>query len=630
MGPSCACAGPEWSPTALRSLNAGMEGSSVRRRLEAELSAGLSAPLEGGLEEPQITAVLPDKVPDFHADGDDTVELQKRNVLALLEFLKVDSEELVVNVGSGVRPLTFDPPRKNPINLDRMDFAERAARKAGADYVSADLLKVVESVNPAHPEQLPGVLLFYRMGPFVEIHQGRNVSEFWQAAWRLIRPGGWILLVNPPEPEFPLPGLDRSYQQILSALGSSERPFEVRAVTPDGTLASALALALRKPAGGLEEASRKAEDSARPRRLVFDVRPGERHAVELTLRSKNGREILPVRVRVRKGRVEIAAPSEEDRLFVTHRERSLQPGAVFQYTLYKTRRALGKIRAGEAERWRPVKEKVYFFPVEIIDQLLAEETDLTRSPARWRAAAPYVFSDLGPNAQRIHRVELRYREISPPSSRQEEEDDPARRRTERAERFVRERAGRIPAKGLLWLDAEQARRLSGNGDSTGGVVIRLPSAPPPRLPAELVFAQPQISEAVPRSTRDSAGWILLQEDPIADKTGIRTVARSFYYAYAAFREARPDWRELVLVESHPELPLEWTLWREVFFAQENLPGSIHPRVVALTVEQAAALSPHLLAYLGRQGEGLPDILEFTLVEQVRDEQDNRYAVVTWA
>lgn len=209
-------------------------------------------PPAAGLEEPVM--VSPAQVPGFDVAGVDTPELQQGNVLALLEFLEVNTSGFVVNVGSGVRPLTFgDSPRRRPLNLDTQSFARPAADRIGAEYADADVIQIAGAVAPGRTETLPEILLFYRMVSFVDIYHGHNPQEFWQAAWKLVRPGGWILLVNPPFPEFPIRTLDHSYQQVLSSLAPGERPSEVRVVTPDGTLTNALAIAIRKPAVGLEE-----------------------------------------------------------------------------------------------------------------------------------------------------------------------------------------------------------------------------------------------------------------------------------------------------------------------------------------------------------------------------------------
>ncbi len=200
--------------------------------------------------------VLPAQVPGFDFSGADTPELQQRNVLSLLEFLGIDPTGFVVNVGSGVRPFVFGvSPRRAPLNLDTQSYAREAAERVGADYANADITQIAAAVQPGHVETLPEVLLFYRMGSFADIYHGPNPQEFWEAAWELVRPGGWILLVNPPSPEFSIPTLDHSYRQIFSSLPAEEKPSEVRIVSPDGTLANALAIALRKPAvgAGLEE-----------------------------------------------------------------------------------------------------------------------------------------------------------------------------------------------------------------------------------------------------------------------------------------------------------------------------------------------------------------------------------------
>ncbi len=155
---------------------------------------------------------------------------------------------------------------------------------------------------------------------------------------------------------------------------------------------------------GLEESLRPAADP-RPNRVVFEIYPSAGRAVKMSLPT--GEE---VQFRVRNGRVEIAPGADMAGGVVTYRDRSLQPGAVFAYTLSKTERALLKIQAGDIH-WRPVEERVYFFPLEMVNRLLVEETDLELSPERWRAQAPYVFSDLGRREDGAFLVELRYRDL---------------------------------------------------------------------------------------------------------------------------------------------------------------------------------------------------------------------------
>ncbi|MDO8730347.1 MAG: methyltransferase domain-containing protein [Candidatus Omnitrophota bacterium] len=214
----------------------------------------LSRLLAAGVEEVELTMVSPDQVPGFDFTGTDTPELQRENVQALLAFLGVDPQGLVVNVGSGVRPLIFgDSSRRKPLNLDTQPFARPAADRIGAEYADADVIQIAGAVQPSRTGTLPEVLLFYRMGSFVDIYHGHNPQEFWQAAWKLVPPGGWILLVNPPFPEFPIAALDYSYRQILSSLPVGEKPSEVRVVTLDGTLPNALTIAIRKSTAGVEE-----------------------------------------------------------------------------------------------------------------------------------------------------------------------------------------------------------------------------------------------------------------------------------------------------------------------------------------------------------------------------------------
>ncbi len=232
----------------LRPLFRGLNNTQFFAKLPSEVRAA-------GLEEnPEPTAVLPSQVTGFDFAGQDTPELQQSNVLALLEFLKVDANGLVVNVGSGVRPLTFgDSSRRKPLNLDTQPYARPAADRAGANYADADIIQIAGAASPGNTNALPDVLLFYRMGSFVDIYHGHNAQKFWQAAWKLVRPGGWILLMNPPNLEFPIQSLDYSYQQVLSSLVSGKKPSEVHVVSPDGTMANALAIAIRKPAAGQEE-----------------------------------------------------------------------------------------------------------------------------------------------------------------------------------------------------------------------------------------------------------------------------------------------------------------------------------------------------------------------------------------
>lgn len=195
----------------------------------------------------------------------------------------------------------------------------------------------------------------------------------------------------------------------LRGLDTSDAAFERAFTTLEETIR-------RAPAAGLEEGEM---DPNRPRRLVFDVHPGQSNAVQVTLRTDAGEEILPVQVRVQKGQVEIASLPSESRMFITLRRRSVEVGG-FHFTPYKVREILPLVRTGRSTRWRPIGDEVYFFPLELIDQLLAKETDPVESPTKWRAAAPYVFSGLGQNAQGVHRVELRYRAPSPAVSAESE------------------------------------------------------------------------------------------------------------------------------------------------------------------------------------------------------------------
>lgn len=157
------------------------------------------------------------------------------------------------------------------------------------------------------------------------------------------------------------------------------------------------------PSAGLEEGA-----DPRPNRIVFEISPGGNDPVEMALPT--GEE---VRFRVRKGRVEITPGASMASRFITYRHRSLQPGAVFGYTQGKTGNALRMIRSGDPY-WRPVGEVIYFFPIETVEKLRREETDLKTSPERWRKEAPYVFSDLGKREDGTFLVELRYREVPAP------------------------------------------------------------------------------------------------------------------------------------------------------------------------------------------------------------------------
>jgi len=196
------------------------------------------------------------------------------------------------------------------------------------------------------------------------------------------------------------------------------------------------------------------EALAMPHRLVFDVHPEQANAVTLTLQTEKGTDIVPIQVRVRKHRVEITPIPGDSRTFITYRKSSLQKGAVFEYTLFKTKKVLRLVRSGQVTRWRPVRETVYFFPMELVEWLMANETDPNRSPAIWRQKAFYVFSDLGQDEHGVHWVELRYRNPSSPPSQPARELNASSQVTEAATQPDVASLGRW-IDGLTWMDTGQ-------------------------------------------------------------------------------------------------------------------------------------------------------------------------------
>lgn len=218
----------------------------------ARLLLGMSGFIHLGFSAPPahpddavISFIQAADIAGFDSQGPDTPAQQQNNVLAVLKHLDVDPISTVWNVGSGIRPLVFPPPWTPPLNLDQEKFqGERPAEVAGAHFAPLNILHVAQFTENV-PSLRPYVLLLYRMAPFITIYNRGHETEFWQAAWKLILPGGWLLIMIPPWTEIHQDPIFDTYRQAWQAI-DPERPSEVRFLTVDGTMAGVLAVALRK------------------------------------------------------------------------------------------------------------------------------------------------------------------------------------------------------------------------------------------------------------------------------------------------------------------------------------------------------------------------------------------------
>ncbi len=181
--------------------------------------------------------------------------------------------------------------------------------------------------------------------------------------------------------------------QSSDALAWSKASYD----TASGHLAKAQeALRGTSAAAGLEE-----QDAARPLRVKFLVSPGQK--VEATLPTGESVQFYIKERGANRGRVVIPQPAQ----YITYRERSLQPGAVWRYTLYKTiHKILPLKRRGNQGYERRVDEGVYFFPVSLVEKLLERNAP----PEVWRAEAPYLFWQRSRNPDGSVEVEMHYRE----------------------------------------------------------------------------------------------------------------------------------------------------------------------------------------------------------------------------
>lgn len=236
----------------LQELNLDPPATAMGARGKGTGGGSANAPISAWSNEPRSVVTRTDAVPGFDADGPDTIDQQQANVLATLQWLNVEPSTRVLNVGSGIYPLTLPVPWPPPINIDQQGgFPQRAARARGALYASHNVLTLAEAQrdHPAPAEGLPGAVLLYRMGSFVELYHGQDSGRFWQAVWTMVRPGGWVLLMNPPQlPHGPqMPSVWQFYQEFRTALVETV-PAEVRLISPSDRAADALVVAVRKPA----------------------------------------------------------------------------------------------------------------------------------------------------------------------------------------------------------------------------------------------------------------------------------------------------------------------------------------------------------------------------------------------
>lgn len=139
--------------------------------------------------------------------------------------------------------------------------------------------------------------------------------------------------------------------------------------------------ALRPVNAGMEESPVRAEleftltaeapqrqpipaEPERPHRITFAVRPG--HPTEMTLPTGETVKLYVRSKGANRGRVVIQQPPG----YLTFRYRSLQPGAVWTYTLYKMMKIFPRKRTGEDGYERRVDEGVYFFPLAEIEEFV--------------------------------------------------------------------------------------------------------------------------------------------------------------------------------------------------------------------------------------------------------------------
>lgn len=187
----------------------------------------------------------------------------------------------------------------------------------------------------------------------------------------------------------------QALRQVETVEAGLESKLEA-ALTADPTPHnSPSAIRVQPPAVGLEQ------DASRPLRVKFLVLPGQK--VEATLPTGERVQFYIKERGTNRRRVVIPQPAQ----YITYRERSLQPGAVWNYTLYKTiHKILPLKRRGNQGYERRVDEGVYFFPISLVEKLLEQNAP----PEVWRTEAPYVFWERGRNSDGSVEVEMHYRE----------------------------------------------------------------------------------------------------------------------------------------------------------------------------------------------------------------------------